>query len=131
MGYGLPAAIAASIAYPDRAVVAIAGDGGFAMTMGELETAVREGARPVAVVLDNACYGTIRVGQERDGLAPTAVDLGAVDFAAAARALGAVGYTVTTDEAFEPALRDALASGRPAVIHVALDRAWASVDQHP
>ena len=66
MGFGLPAAIAASMLHPDRPVVALAGDGGFAMTMAELETAVREGA-PVAIVFDNGHYGTIRMHQERRG----------------------------------------------------------------
>src|SRR4029079_9139359 len=63
MGYGLPAAIAAALVHRDRAVVAVAGDGGFAMTMAELETAVREKARVVAIVFDNERYGTIRMHQ--------------------------------------------------------------------
>jgi acetolactate synthase I/II/III large subunit len=53
MGYGLPAGIAAALVHRDRAVVAVAGDGGFAMTMAELETAVREKARVIAIVFDN------------------------------------------------------------------------------
>jgi hypothetical protein len=65
MGYGLPAAIAAALVHRDRAVVALAGDGGFAMTMAELETAVREKAKVVAIVFDNERYGTIRMHQER------------------------------------------------------------------
>ncbi len=65
MGYGLPAAIAASLVHPDRPVVAVCGDGGFAMTMAELETSVREGARPVVIVLDNHGYGTIRMHQDQ------------------------------------------------------------------
>jgi acetolactate synthase I/II/III large subunit len=131
MGYGLPAAIAASILHPDRPVVALAGDGGFAMTMAELETAVREGARPIAVVFDNGHYGTIRMHQEREGRAITASDLGPIDFAAVARACGALGFTVTDDAGIEPALTEALASGRTAVIHLSLDRRWVSVDQTP
>ena len=67
MGYGLPAAIAAALVHRDRAVVAVAGDGGFAMTMAELETAVREKARVIAIVFDNERYGTIRMHQERRG----------------------------------------------------------------
>ena len=61
MGYGLPAAIAAALVHRDRPVVALVGDGGLAMTMAELETAVREGARVVVVVFDNERYGTIRM----------------------------------------------------------------------
>ena len=69
--------------------MALAGDGGFAMTMNELETSVREGAHPIAIVFDNGHYGTIRMHQEREGRAITASDLGPIDFAAVARASGA------------------------------------------
>ncbi len=131
MGYGLPAAIAASLVHTDRPVVAVCGDGGFAMTMAELETSVREGARPIVVVLDNRGYGTIRMHQDHDGRPRTATELGPVDFAAVAEAMGALGLRVDTDEGFEPALRDALAARRTAVIHCQLDPAWVSVDEHP
>jgi acetolactate synthase-1/2/3 large subunit len=131
MGFGLPAAIAASLLHPDRPVVAVAGDGGFAMTMAELETSVRAGAHPVVLVFDNGRYGTIAMHQAREGRAPIASDLGPVDFAAVARASGALGFAVTDDAAFEPALTEALASGRTAVIHLHLDPRWVSVDDHP
>lgn len=131
MGFGLPAAIAASLLHPDRPVVALAGDGGFAMTMAELETSVREGAHPIAIVFDNGHYGTIRMHQEREGRAVTASDLGPIDFAAVARACGALGFTVDDDAGIVPALTEALASGRTAVIHLSVDRRWVSVDQRP
>ncbi len=131
MGYGLPAAIAASLVHSDRPVVAVCGDGGFAMTMSELETSVREGARPVVIVLDNQGYGTIRMHQDRAGRPRVATDLGPIDFAAVAVACGALGYRVTSDEEFEPALREALAARRTAVIHCQLDPSWVSVDEHP
>jgi acetolactate synthase-1/2/3 large subunit len=131
MGYGLPAAIAASLMDPDRIVVALCGDGGFAATMNELETAVREGAHPIAVVLDNQRYGTI-AGQQLLERRPTrSTDLGPVDFAAVARAQGALGFSVGRDDEFEQALRDAITARRPAVIHVVVDRAWLSVDDNP
>jgi len=130
MGYGLPAAIAAALVHRDRAVVALAGDGGFAMTMAELETAVREKIRLVAIVFDNERYGTIRMHQDRRGAGQgIATDLGPIDFAAIARACGARGVRVDKDADFEPALRQALAVDRPTVIHLALDRAWVSPDQ--
>ena len=130
MGYGLPAAIAAALVHRDRAVVALAGDGGFAMTMAELETAVREKVRLVAVVFDNERYGTIRMHQDRRGAGHgIATDLGSIDFAAIARACGARGVRIDKDADFEPALRQALAVDRPTVIQVALDRAWVSPDQ--
>jgi acetolactate synthase-1/2/3 large subunit len=132
MGYGLPAAIAASLVHRDRPVVALVGDGGLAMTMAELETAVREGARPIVVCFDNERYGTIRMHQDRrPGSEPLGTDLGPVDFTAIARACGARGARVDSDDAFEPALRQALASDRPTVIQLTLDRRWLSVDQPP
>ena len=128
MGYGLPAAIAASLEHPGRPVVALAGDGGFAMTMSELETAVREGARPVVIVFDNARFGTIRVHQEGRGTGVgEATELGPVDFAAIAEGLGARGVRVDDDAAFGPALQEALAAEALTVIQVALDRRWKSV----
>jgi len=129
MGYGLPAAIAASLASPGRPVVALVGDGGLGMTGAELETAVREGARPVVLVFDNARYGTIRDHQDRRGLDPVATDLGPVDWAMVAEGYGATGIRVETDEAFEPALRAALGSRRPTVLHLVVDRRWVSVDR--
>jgi acetolactate synthase-1/2/3 large subunit len=129
MGYGLPAAIAASLASPGRPVVALVGDGGMGMTGMELETAVREGARPVVLVFDNERYGTIRDHQVRRGMAAVATELGAVDWAAVAEGFGASGVRVETDEAFEPALRAALASRRPTVLHLVVDRRWVTVDR--
>jgi acetolactate synthase-1/2/3 large subunit len=132
MGYGLPAAIAASLVHHDRAVVALVGDGGLGMTLAELETAVRVGARPVVVLFDNERYGTIRMWQEhrRSGIG-VGTELGPVDFAAIARACGARGVRVDRDAEFEGALRTALAADRPTVIQLALDQRWLSVDQPP
>jgi acetolactate synthase-1/2/3 large subunit len=132
MGYGLPAAIAASLVHRDRAVVALVGDGGLGMTLGELETAVRVGARVVVVVFDNERYGTIRMWQERRGTGVgVGTDLGPVDFAAIARACGARGVRVEKDADFEGALRAALAADRTSVIQLSLDRRWVSVDDLP
>ncbi len=131
MGYGLPAAIAAALVHRDRPVVAIVGDGGLGMSMAELETAVREHARVIVLVFDNESYGMIRSYQDRRPAAPLATDLGPIDFAAVARACGARGVRVETDDAFEPALRQALAEDRPTVIHLRFDRAWTSVDAQP
>jgi acetolactate synthase-1/2/3 large subunit len=130
MGYALPAAIAAALVHRDRAVVALAGDGGFAMSMAELETAVRENARVIALVFDNERFGTIRMHQDRRANGSSvATDLGPIDFAAVARAAGARGVTVEDDSAFEPAIRQALAADRPTVVHLRLDRRWVSPDQ--
>ncbi len=129
MGYGLPAAIAAALVHRDRAVVALVGDGGLGMTLAELETAVRVGARVVVVVFDNERYGTIRMWQERRGSGVgVGTELGPVDFAAIARACGARGVRVEKDSEFEAALRAALAADRASVIHLTVDRRWVSVD---
>ncbi len=130
MGYGLPSAIAAALVHRDRSVVALTGDGGLAMTLSELETAVREHARVVVLVFDNQRYGTIRMWQDKRGSGQgVATELGPVDFAAAARAFGAGGAHVTTDLEFEPALRTALSADGPTVIQLTLDQAWVSVDR--
>ncbi len=130
MGYGVPAAIAAALVHRDRPVVALVGDGGMAMTMAELETATREGARIIVLVFDNERYGTIRMWQARRGSGEgVATELGSVDFAAIARGLGARGVHAERDADVEPALRQALAEERSTVIQLKLDRAWLSVDQ--
>ncbi len=132
MGYGLPAAIAAALVHRDRPVVALVGDGGLAMTMAEIETAVRVGARVIVVVFDNQRYGTIRMWQERRGTGiGVATELGPVDFAAIARACGARGISIDSDAAFEPALRAALNADLPTLLHLQLDRAWLSIDHPP
>ncbi len=130
MGYGIPAAIAASLVHRDRPVVAVVGDGGMAMTMAEIETAVREQARIIVLVFDNERFGTIRMWQDARGTGEgVATELGPVDFAAIGRALGARGVRVERDADFEPALRQALVEERTTVIQLSLDRAWVSVDQ--
>ena len=132
MGYGLPAAIAAGLVHRDRAVVALVGDGGLGMTLAELETAVRMGLRTTVLVFDNEQYGLIRTYQDhREGGSTAATDLGPVDFAAAARALGARGVRVDSDAGVEPAIRQALVADRPTVIQLAVDRRWTGVDARP
>jgi hypothetical protein len=129
MGYGLPAAVAAALVAPDRPVVAVCGDGGFAMTMGELETAVRYQLPVVAVVFDDRRYGMILDHQLRGGHESVGTTLGHVDFAAVARACGAAGYTVDDDDELVPALVEALRERGPAVIHLKVDPRWLSVDR--
>jgi acetolactate synthase-1/2/3 large subunit len=132
MGYGLPAAIAAGLIHRDRAIVALVGDGGLGMTLAEIETAVRMGLRTIVLVFDNQRYGMIRSYQDRrPGAIGVATDLGPIDFAAAARALGARGVRVEDDAGFEPALRQALVSDRPSVLHLVVDRRWEGVDSRP
>src|SRR5690242_13257411 len=122
MGYGVPAAVAAKIARPDRMVVSFAGDGCFLMNGQEFATAVQHGANVVIVVVDNGMYGTIRMHQEREY--PTRVhgtELRNPDFAAYARAFGGHGETVEKTADFEPAFERAAAAGKPAIVHVKTD----------
>ena len=122
MGYGLPAAVAAKIAFPNKTVVAFAGDGCFQMTMQEFGTAVQENAAVVVLVIDNGMYGTIRMHQELHFPNRVSVtDLVNPDFCALAKAYGAFATQVTKSEQFPRALSDAMAAGKPALIHIKLD----------
>ncbi|WP_417425519.1 thiamine pyrophosphate-binding protein [Hoeflea sp.] len=123
MGYGVPAAVAAKQAFPDRLVVAFAGDGCFMMHGQEFATAVQHGLPIIIVVVNNSMFGTIRMHQERDYPGRvSATNLVNPDFAALARAYGGHGETVETTAEFAPAFERARASGKPAIIEVKLDQ---------
>lgn len=122
MGYGLPAAIAASLTHPGRRVIGFSGDGGFLMTGSELATAMQTGAAPVILVVNNGMFGTIRAHQERHHPGRVmGTDLANPDFAAYARSFGAFGATVSKTADFAPALDDAFAAGRVALIELKID----------
>jgi acetolactate synthase I/II/III large subunit len=119
MGYAVPAALAAKLARPERTVVSVSGDGGFMMTIQELETAVRHETPFVSIVLNNGMYGTIRMYQElRFPGRSHAMTLTNPDFAELAKQFGAHGERVEKTEEFASALERALASGKPAVVEV-------------
>ena len=127
MGYGVPAAVAAALLYPQRTVVNVAGDGDFLMTGQELATASGYGAgrgagKLISIVVDNGSYGTIRMHQEREY--PGRVsgsDLFNPDFVALARAYGWNAARVDATTGFEAAFAAALAADRPTLIHMKLD----------
>jgi acetolactate synthase I/II/III large subunit len=122
MGYGVPAAVAAKAVEPGRVVVCWSGDGDFLMSGQELATAVQHDLPIVVIVVDNAMYGTIRMHQERHFPGRVVgTDLVNPDFAAYARAFGALGETVERTAEFAPALERALAAERPAVLHLRID----------
>jgi acetolactate synthase I/II/III large subunit len=122
MGYGVPAAIAAKIVHPDRVVVSWNGDGCFQMNGQELATAVQYAAPVIFIVVDNGMYGTIRMHQERAYPARViGTDLTNPDFAALARAHGALAETVTQTAEFAPALQRALAARAPSLLHLRVD----------
>jgi acetolactate synthase-1/2/3 large subunit len=122
MGYGVPAAIAAKRLMPERTVIAFAGDGDFLMTGQELATAMQYELPIIIVIADNGMYGTIRMHQERHYPARViGTELKNPDFAALARAYGAYGALVERTADFTAAFDAALASGKPAVIHLKVD----------
>ena len=122
MGFGVPAAVAAKRVFPNAGSVAFAGDGDFLMNGQEFATAVQYGLPIVVVVIDNGMYGTIRMHQEREYPGRvSATQLRNPDFAAYARAFGGHGETVEATDDFLPAFERALASGKPAILHVKVD----------
>jgi len=121
MGYAVPGALAARIAHPDRPVVAFTGDGGFLMTIAELQTAQRENLPIIVLVFDDQEIGLIRIKQEIKGIAPHGVKLGGVEWETLAHAFGADGVTVDTEQGLGNALEAALQSKRTTVIGVRID----------
>jgi acetolactate synthase-1/2/3 large subunit len=122
MGYSVPAAVGAKIVFPDRMVVGMVGDGGFLMTGQEIATAFHHGVSPIVLVFNNQMYGTIRMHQER--AYPGRVSgtgLTNPDFAKFIEAFGGHGEVVSETDAFAPAFRRAVASGRPAVIELRMN----------
>lgn len=117
MGYGVPAAIAAKVAYPARRVVCFAGDGDFQMTCQELATAAQAGAQPIILIVNNGIYGTIRAHQERHYPARVSgTTMINPDFAALARAYGFHAERVERTADFAAAFARALASDTGAVL---------------
>jgi acetolactate synthase-1/2/3 large subunit len=122
MGYGLPAAVAASLVHPGRQVVSVAGDGCFLMNGQELATAAAYGATPLVLIADNSGYGTIRQHQQRHHPGrPSGTALVNPDFGALARSFGLHGERVSRTEALPAALDRALAADTAAVLHLDVD----------
>jgi len=122
MACGLPYAIAAKVAYPDRQSIAFVGDGGFTMLMGEFLTAVKYDLPIVVVIIKNNTLGQIKWEQVVFlGNPEYGCELHNPNFAKYAEACGGLGFTVERPEEIRPALERALASGRPAVVEVVVD----------
>ena len=124
IGYGLPGGIGACLAAPDRPVVAISGDGGFNMTLGDLESARRIGCGLTVIVVNNAASGYVKALQHAMmGGRYQSADLIEMDYAAIARAMGCGGIRVEDPEALAPALRQGMEeSDRPTIIDVVVTR---------
>jgi acetolactate synthase-1/2/3 large subunit len=123
MGYGLPAAIGLKLAHPERAVACVLGDGGFAMSVAELETAARVGLAFTVVVLADSALQQIKAAQERKGFTVTGTTFGALDYRALATAFGADGVEVRTVDECRAAFRDAARSTRVTLVAAHVDPA--------
>jgi pyruvate dehydrogenase (quinone) len=122
MANGLPYSIGAAVAYPDRQVVAIVGDGGFTMLMGEMATLVKHRLPVKVIIFKNNVLGMIKWEQMvLEGTPQFGVELEPIDFAACARACGAGGYTVDDPAQLESVLRQGFDHPGPAVIEAVID----------
>jgi len=130
MGYGLPSAIGAQTAAPEKTVVSISGDGGFMMTVQEFETAVRYNKPIISLVINNNKYGTIRSHQEKKF--PERVigtNLTNPDFAELARNFGGNGMKVDNNQDFMKALQEAMNQQQPTLIEIAVNPEILSANQ--
>ncbi|KPK78520.1 MAG: hypothetical protein AMS25_14970 [Gemmatimonas sp. SM23_52] len=121
MSYGLPGAMAAKLLFPDRVVLCTIGDGGFGMTLAELETCVRHGIHFITAVYNDSGLSLIRVVQEYKGYPDYGVDFGAVDFAAVAEAFGAWSARVDSMDDLDRAVREGLRIRCPVVLDIVID----------
>lgn len=122
MGYGVPASVAAALRYPERTVVAVAGDGDFLMNGQELATAAQYGVNLIVVVVDNGAYGTIRMHQEREyPERVSGTQLANPDFAMLGASFGAWSAVATTTGEFIAALEDAKSRTGLRLIHMKID----------
>jgi acetolactate synthase-1/2/3 large subunit len=117
LGYGLPAAIGAKVAQPERPVVAVVGDGAAMFSIQELVTATEQRLALPVVIADNGGYAEIREQMLDRGIHPQAVDLQGPDFPALAQAMGAYGVTSASEDELAAHALHALTKDRPTVIH--------------
>jgi acetolactate synthase-1/2/3 large subunit len=119
LGWAYGAALGVQAALPDRAVVAICGDGGFMYQAQELATAMHHALPVVAVVFDDGAFGNVRrIQAERFGNRLIACDLTNPDFYDFALSFGANAFRASDEQSLELALREALAARAPALVHV-------------
>ncbi|WP_320175190.1 biosynthetic-type acetolactate synthase large subunit [Maridesulfovibrio sp.] len=123
MGFGFPAAIGAQMAFPDKLVVNIAGDGSIQMNIQEMMTAVCNNLPVKIVILNNGYLGMVRQWQElfyNRNYCETCMDA-QPDFVKLAEAYGAAGYRITEEKDLEPVLKEAFSNGKPTIIDVRVD----------
>jgi thiamine pyrophosphate-dependent acetolactate synthase large subunit-like protein len=121
MGFGLPSAIAAKLAFPDTQVVCITGDGGFAQVMGDFLTAVENNLDIIVVILNNKELAMITMEQKVEGYPKFATELKNPEFADYAISCGGVGYNVKEPNELREALEKAKKAKRPAIVDIETD----------
>lgn len=121
MANALPQAIGASLAYPDRQVIALCGDGGISMTLGDLETIVQYKLPVKLIVFNNRSLNMVKLEMQVAGLPDWQTDMLNPDFALVAKAMGMESYTVRDPEDVLTTMGQALASDGPVLVNVMTD----------
>jgi pyruvate oxidase len=121
MGFGFPGALAAAIAYPDRQIICITGDGGLTMVLGDFLTAVKYNLPVKTFVLNNKSLGMIQQEQKVEGYTGWQTDLQDFNFAKFAENAGGIGIKVTEPEKLENAVDEALESKKAAIVDIDVD----------
>ncbi len=121
MGFGVPAAIAAQLAHPDKPVLAVVGDGGMLMMIHDLALIQELGLPVIIVVLSDRSLSLIRVSEERRGIAPYGVDFSPPDFAAIAQAFGIASKRASTIADARESVERALMTRAPFLLDVPID----------
>ncbi|HKD25755.1 MAG TPA: thiamine pyrophosphate-binding protein [Xanthobacteraceae bacterium] len=121
MGYAVPGAMGARLAFPDRPILAFTGDGGLLMAIADLQTAWRENLPIIVLVFDDQEIGLIRVKQEIKGMPPHGIHIGGVDWQKLGHAFGADAAVVETEQELTNALGAALKSNRTTIVAARID----------
>lgn len=121
MANALPQAIGAALAYPERQVIALCGDGGLSMTLGDLQTVVQYKLPIKVIVFNNRSLGMVKLEMEVDGLPDCQTDMLNPDFSQVAKAMGMKGFNVSDPEEVLPTLLNAFKSDGPILINIMTD----------
>lgn len=121
MGFGLPGAMAAALAYPGKQIVCITGDGGFTMVMGDFLTALKYRMPIKVFVLNNKSLGMIMQEQKVEGYQSWQTELYDYNFADFAEHSGGTGIRVTEPSGLESAVDKALAADKPVIVDIDTD----------
>jgi len=122
MANALPQAIGAQAAFPNRQVISLSGDGGFAMLMGDFITLTQLGLPVKVVVFNNGTLGFVEMEMRAGGYLDAGTDLKNPNFARMAEAMGVLGLRAEDPAEVEPALRRALEHQRPALVDIVVNR---------